>query len=283
MPASDYTESKSAMIESRNESLKLYHIQDMHMNPNAYNLSDVQKQFPRSAVYDLKWVMENLMGPNALWLTEALTQVITLKPGMRVLDLGCGKAVSSIFLAKEFDVQVWATDLWIDASENSQRIHAAGLEDQVFPIHAEAHALPFADGFFDAVVSMDAYHYFGTDDLYLGRYLTRLMKPGSQAGIVVPGLKQESSGSVVPDHLKPYWEWDFCSFHSPGWWQQHWEKTGKVAVERADWVPDGWQHWLLWHNLCQSAQVHYDAKEAEMVSVDAGQNLGFTRLVAHKR
>ena len=35
-----------------------------------------------------------------------------LEPGMRVLDLGCGKGLSSIFLAKEFGVQVWAADLW---------------------------------------------------------------------------------------------------------------------------------------------------------------------------
>lgn len=62
---------------------------------------------------------------------------------------------------------MWATDLWIDASENYRRIGAAGVEDRVFPIGAEAHALPFAAGFFDAMVSIDAYHYFGTDDLYL--------------------------------------------------------------------------------------------------------------------
>ncbi len=42
------------------------------------------------------------MGPNVLWLTEALSQVMELKRGMRVLDMGCGKAVSSIFLAREF-------------------------------------------------------------------------------------------------------------------------------------------------------------------------------------
>jgi len=37
---------------------------------------------------------------------------------MRVLDLGCGKALSSIFLAKEYGTQVWATDLWISATDN---------------------------------------------------------------------------------------------------------------------------------------------------------------------
>src|SRR5579859_6576528 len=98
-------------------------------------------QYPRAAGYDTRWVLENLMGPNVLWLTEALTQVMDLQPGMRVLDLGCGRAISSIFLARELGLQVWATDLWIGASDNWERIRAAGLQDRVFPIHAEAHAL----------------------------------------------------------------------------------------------------------------------------------------------
>ncbi len=75
-------------------------------------------QFTRSSKYDPEWFMENQMGPNVLCLTEALCEVMDLKPGMRVLDMGCGKAMSSIFLAKEYGVQVWATDLWIKPTEN---------------------------------------------------------------------------------------------------------------------------------------------------------------------
>ena len=63
---------------------------------------------------------------------------------MRVLDLGCGKAVISVFLAREFAVQVWATDLRISASDNSKRIADHGMSDSVFPIHADARRLPFA-------------------------------------------------------------------------------------------------------------------------------------------
>src|SRR5687767_13861921 len=105
-------------------------------------------EFPRSAAYEPVWVLERLMGPNVLWLTEALTQVMPLDAGSRVLDLGCGRALSSVFLARELGVQVWATDLWIGATENWKTVTEAGVGDRVFPVYAEAHALPFAEGFF---------------------------------------------------------------------------------------------------------------------------------------
>jgi SAM-dependent methyltransferase len=237
--------------------------------------------YPRAAAYDPEWVMDNLMGPNVLWLAEALSQVLQFQPGMRVLDMGCGKAISSIFLAKEFGVQVWANDLWISATENWERICAANLQDRVFPIHAEAHALPYADGFFDALVSLDVYHYFGTDDLYI-EYYAKFVKPGGQIGMVVPGLQQEFQAGLS-EHLVPYWVWDYCSFHSPAWWQQHWDKTGKVEVTHADFVPDGWRDWLLWLQVCCEAGYPSDAKEMKMLEVDAGRYLGFSRVVALRK
>ena len=99
----------------------------------------VSERFPRSSQYHPEWVIANASGgANALWLTEWLTAALDLRPGMRVLDLGCGRASSSIFLRREFGVQVWATDLWFSASENIQRIRDAGVEDGVFPLHADA-------------------------------------------------------------------------------------------------------------------------------------------------
>ncbi len=238
-------------------------------------------QFPRSETYDLEWMLDNQMGPNVLWLTEALTENMQLEPGMRVLDLGCGRAISSIFLAKEFDLQVWAVDLWIDAHANWKRVQAANLEGQVFPIHAEAHTLPFAYEFFDAIVSIDAYHYFGTDDLYLG-YLLQFLKPSAQIGIVAPGFRQELEGDI-PEHLKPYWEWEFCSFHSPEWWCKHWEKTGQVTIELADMLPEGWEHWMRWMEAIFGREGQdYAKREAVMLQSDAGRHLGFTRLVARR-
>ena len=237
--------------------------------------------FPRSANYDPDWVLENMMGPNALWLTEALAEHMDLTPTMRVLDMGCGKGLSSIFLAKEYGVQVWATDLWIDTSDNLGRIAAAGVEDRVYPIHADAHALPFADGFFDAMVSVDAYHYFGTDDLYLENHMAGLVKPGGQMGIVVPGLVEELPSDEPPEHLRPYWEPAFFSLHSPAWWRRHWERSGLVTVEHADLLPDGWRHWMA-SDLLSSERRGTPSDEADMLALDGGRTLGFTLMVARR-
>ena len=238
-------------------------------------------EFPRSAKYDADWALENMMGPNALWLTELLAGCMTLEPSMRVLDLGCGKAISSIFLAKEYGAQVWATDLWIDASDNFQRIRAAGVDDRVFPIHAEAHALPFADGFFDAMVSVDAYHYFGTADLYLETHLARLVKPGGQMGIVAPGLLKELDGDEPPAHLRPFWEPTFFSLHSPPWWKRLWERSGLVDVELSDLLPDGWRLWMA-SDLLWSERLGKSSDEADMLALDEGRTLGLTRMVARR-
>ena len=237
--------------------------------------------FSRSANYDPDWVLENMMGPNALWLTESLAGRMELSPAMRVLDLGCGRGLSSIFLAKEYGVQVWAADLWIDVSDNFRRICAAGVEENVFPIHAEAHALPFGDGFFDAIVSIDAYHYFGTDDLYLENHLARVVKPGGPMGIVVPGLVEELPSHEAPEHLRQYWEPAFFSLHSPAWWKRHWQRSGLVTVEFSDLLPDGWKLWMVSDTLW-SEHLGKPPDEADMLALDEGRTLGFTRMVARR-
>jgi hypothetical protein len=83
-----------------------------------------RSRYVRSNKYEPGWVIDNQMGPNALWLIGA---------------------------------KVWATDLWIPAEENHQRIDAAGVSDLVTAIPAEAHTLSFDPEFFDALVSFDAY------------------------------------------------------------------------------------------------------------------------------
>ena len=245
-------------------------------------------RFPRSAKYDPAWVLGNNMGPNALWLTEWLCEKIELKSEMRVLDMGCGKAMSSIFLAKEYGVQVWANDLWISATENWQRIREAGLENNICPIHAEAHELPYAEGFFDAIVSMDSYHYYGTDDLYL-MYFHKFLKPGGQIGIVIPGLAREIAG-LVPEHLAKtrgngisVWEDDWWSFHTTDWWQRHWDKMSFIKDVKADLLPDGWRHWLQFERAALLTEKVSRKTDTAVIEEDAGRYMALIRVVGRRK
>src|SRR5436305_15104731 len=54
-------------------------------------------RFPRASAYDPRWVIGNVMGPHPLWLMEWLCTELDLPAGARVLDLGCGKALTSVF------------------------------------------------------------------------------------------------------------------------------------------------------------------------------------------
>ncbi|MFE1205014.1 SAM-dependent methyltransferase [Streptomyces sp. NPDC058762] len=54
---------------------------------------------------------------------EDLAHDLDLRPGMRVLDLGSGKGATSVFLAREYGVEVVAADLWI-APEQAARVFA---------------------------------------------------------------------------------------------------------------------------------------------------------------
>lgn len=239
----------------------------------------VCERFPRASRYHPDWVVAGMgSASNALWLTEWLCEGLDLRPGMRVLDIGCGRAISSIFLRREFGVQVWAADLWFSPSENFRRVRDAGVEDGVFPIRADARSLPFAAEFFDAIVSVDAYMYFGTDDLYLAS-LGRFVKPGGELGIALSGLTAEVAGEI-PAHLREWWAQDqlWC-LHTADWWRRHWERSGVLDITVADTLPDGWR--LSLDSL--RAVAPDNAMETGALEADAGRHIGYVRVVGRRR
>jgi SAM-dependent methyltransferase len=158
-----------------------------------------------------------------------------------------------------------------------QRIRDAGVEDGVFPLHADARSLPFAPGFFDAIVCVDSFPYFGTDDLYLN-YLAQFVKPGSSVGIAGTGLIREVEGAV-PEHLREFWTQDFWAIHSADWWRGHWERTGIIDIELADTMPDGWRFWLEWLR----AVAPDNTTEIKAIEADQGRYLGYVRFVGRRR
>ena len=194
--------------------------------------------FPLTAKYDPQWIRDNALGENALCQAESLARRLPFCMGMRALDLGCGKATSSIFLAREFGVEAWAADGATSPSENCKRAAALGCEGSVFPLRVDAHSLPFAKDFFDAVIAIDSFLYYGTDDRYLS-YVTQFIKPGGYIGVVdIAFTRDVRSIEDAPEYLRPQYSKHWSYVHTIEWWKRHWEKTGLVEVQCADLLPE---------------------------------------------
>jgi cyclopropane fatty-acyl-phospholipid synthase-like methyltransferase len=136
-----------------------------------------------------------------------------------VLGLGSGRGATSVFPAREFGVRVVAADWWIAPEEAPAVFAGAGVGDQVEAVRAEAHALPFEEESFDAIVSVDAFGYFGTADGYLP-YLAGFLRPGGQLGMATPGMTREVRElGAIPPHIKALVGWEALAWHTAGWWR----------------------------------------------------------------
>ena len=191
-------------------------------------------------LFDRDFLLATMMGPNCVRFAEELTANIPFSPNMRVLDLGCGMGLSSIYLARTFGVRVFAADLWINPSDNFARFRDFGLEDAVIPLRAEGHALPFAEGYFDA-------------------HIAPLVKPGGFIAAAIPGLRQEFTGDI-PDELRPYWKEDI-NFHSAGWWAELWKQSTRAVRDAFSLRSHkaAWEDWLQ----CDNPYAQRDADMME--------------------
>ncbi|UCZ76775.1 methyltransferase domain-containing protein [Dickeya zeae] len=184
---------------------------------------------PFTDSYDSAFLLDTMMGPNAMRITEEMAAQLPITPGMRILDLGCGKGISSILLAKKYDVTVFAADLWITPTENARRFASQGVDSHIIPLLLDVtKEIPFAQEYFDMIISVDAWQYFGSNDSMLAKMLP-FMKPNGLIAVAVPGFIQDYSEGNLPEVVKPFWtpDWYFYSRH---WWRTLWEKEPGIEI-----------------------------------------------------
>jgi cyclopropane fatty-acyl-phospholipid synthase-like methyltransferase len=198
------------------------------------------------------FIRGNIMGPNPAKLLEETLHRYPVERGSVVLDLGCGKGVTSVMLAKEYGLRVFATDLWIPPTENWARFRTFGLgADEIVPVYAEAHALPYAEAFFDAAVCIDAYQYFGIDPAYLGKHLLPLVKHGGILLLVVPGMKRCFGGDYPQEMLLSWTKEDLATLRGREFWIEnlsHTEEAEVLDVWELQHFDECWNDWLACEN-----------------------------------
>ncbi len=232
--------------------------------------------------YSRYFTKEYLMGPNSFRL---LDELIRRSPEEvcyeRTLDLGCGMALTSVFLANETGAErVFAFDLWISASDNYRRIRDLGLDDRIIPIHGDAMEMPFAHEYFDAVVSVDAYHYFGCRKGVFSEKILPFVRRGGHVMIAVPGLKEEPRGEMK--ELFTTWaEGDDSElFRTAAWWENLLkEECGDrcgIVVREAECFDTAWQEWF-------DSGHEYGARDKEFLERGLDRILNFLLIYAVKK
>lgn len=195
---------------------------------------------------------ETMMGPSSVRVLEELfgKYPLQLTPDDLILDLGCGKGLTSFVIAKETGARIYANDLWISAEENEKRFTEWGVSEQVTPICEDANHLHFEEKQFNAMVSVDAYHYFAGHKGFFQEKILPFIKDSGVVLIGIPGLKDEYTGRA--EELLSNWLGDESyMFKSPRHWKEligSDDRIESVVTWEMDCFSKAWSEWLAVDN-----------------------------------
>ena len=229
-----------------------------------------------SSPTNLEFLKAAMMGPNAMRVAEELASTLNINENMRILDLGCGSGLSTLLLTKKYGAKVFAADLWISPTENYERFKSIGIDEQAVPISVDAtKSLPFANGYFDLLFSVDAYHYFG-DTAEMLPSLIPFVKKGGIVAVAIPGLKYEF-GKNIPAELQPFWNGEMDrTLHSLAWWKELWERAeGVEMVDSREMAccREAWEEWLTGYHPVV-------AEDVKMMKAEGGKYFNMIQLIA---
>lgn len=191
---------------------------------------------------------ELLMGPNSMRVLGEMLEKhpLQLDAGSVILDLGCGKGLTSLVLAKETCAKVCAADLWVTEEENNTSFAKWGVGGQVTAVQADGSALPFKDVQFDALVSVDSYHYFAGKKGFFEKKMLPLLKEGAVVRIGIPGIK-DAYDNRTEELLSPWLGEDAYMFKSPRQWKEIIGDNARIVkmdVWEMDCFESAWRDWF---------------------------------------
>lgn len=224
----------------------------------------------------MEFLKAAMMGPNALRVSEELASYLEIHSDMKILDLGCGYGLSTLLLTQKFSAKVFAADLWISPTENYERFKSIGIDDKAVPISVDAtKGLPFANGYFDLLFTVDAYHYFG-DTAEMLPSLIPFVKKGGYIAVAIPGLKYEF-GKNIPDEMQPFWNSEVeRTLHSLDWWKDLWSQEKGIEIidcREMACCKQAWSEWLTGYHPVV-------ANDIKMMEAEGGKYFNLVQLIA---
>lgn len=237
-------------------------------------------KYIKSEKYNTPNFMSKIMGPNPVKLEEELLDGCKIPRGAVVCDLGSGQGLTSVFLCKEYGFTVYAADLWSDPEENRKFFDEMGLSsEQIFPVKADATALPFEKEFFDAAVSTDSYNYFGRDENYLDEKLLPYVKKGGYIYVAIPGMKKDCHENLPSELLLSWTPEQLDYMHDVCYWRRIAEKCSGadiISIKEMESNDEVWADWLALDN-------EYAIGDRKSMSAGGGKYLNFISIILKKK
>jgi ubiquinone/menaquinone biosynthesis C-methylase UbiE len=119
--------------------------------------------------------------------------------------------------------------------------------DQITPVKADATALPFEKEFFDAVISTDAYNYWGRDPKYLDEKLLPFIKQGGFIYCCVPGLKKDCHDNLPKELLLSWTPEQLAYLRDIAYWTEIVSSSRDaevISIYEMESNENVWEDWL---------------------------------------
>jgi len=135
-------------------------------------------------------------------ITEQTLGRMALRRGERVLELGCGAGWATRLLARAVAGE-GGHAVGLDISDEMiARAREASQElDNVMFVHASAEEIPWRDGYFDKVLSVESFYYYPDQEAVL-RELLRVIAPGGRLFVLINLYKENPYSLRWVDALK---------------------------------------------------------------------------------
>jgi ubiquinone/menaquinone biosynthesis C-methylase UbiE len=137
-------------------------------------------------------------------ITEQTLAMMDLKPGERVLDLGCGTGWTSRMIAKavaDGDKQGQVVGLDV-ADEMIRRARASSVDhENAMFILGSALEIPWEENFFDKVLSVESFYYYADQERALAE-LFRVLAPKGELYILINLYRDNHYSLRWVDELK---------------------------------------------------------------------------------
>jgi hypothetical protein len=133
--------------------------------------------------------------------------------------------------------------------------------------------MPFANDYFDGVISIDSYHYYGSNDVFCSEKLLPPLKKDAIVAIAVPGMKVEL-GNEIPEEMKPYWdEESFRTWQTVDWWKRMvGDCLNNMEINEMACFDDAWSDWL-------SSDNPHAIGDRDMMKTDCGKYMNLISII----